>query len=133
MDNHYECITRSGNRPAAGAQITVRKDGALATIYSDDGVTVQANPITAGSDGCFEFFAVDGVYEVTLSGNGIVTKTYRVTLSSGKTEFAPTFAQISNSTVARLIVVAADETNGGARTLYAHNGVSLCWVPTQEV
>lgn len=90
MQPHYECITRSGNRPAAGATVTVRKqsDGTLATIYSDDGVTVQANPITAGSDGCFKFFAADGKYDVTVSGSGIVTKTYPVLLEDQVASFA---------------------------------------------
>lgn len=116
MEPHYECITRSGNRPAAGATVTVRKqsDGTLATIYSDDGVTVQANPITAGSDGCFQFFAADGRYDVTISGNGIVTKTYSVLLEDQISSYAAVDAKATAAQSAAAAAQAAAEANAQA-------------------
>lgn len=48
-------------------------------------------------------------------------------------ERAATFASITNTTTARLVSVAADETNNGDWTLYFHNGSTLNWIPTQGV
>lgn len=48
-------------------------------------------------------------------------------------ETAATFATISASTSPRTVIVIADETNGGERTVYFHDGVSLNWIPAVEV
>lgn len=45
-------------------------------------------------------------------------------------ETAATFAEISPSTAPRTVIVIADETNGGERTVYFHDGVTLNWLPT---
>ena len=50
---------------------------------------------------------------------------------SGPTvETAATFAGISASTAPRTVIVIADETNAGERTVYFHDGVALNWIPT---
>lgn len=54
----------------AGLSITIKTypGGATATIYSDDGVTPAANPLTTGSDGLFSFYAANGTYTVEYDG-----------------------------------------------------------------
>lgn len=53
-----------------GATIQVNEvvGGALASIFSDDGVTVLANPFTAQDASEFFFYAQTGRYDVTVSG-----------------------------------------------------------------
>lgn len=53
-----------------GATIEVRDvvGGALSSIYSDDGVTVLANPFTAQNGSEFFFYASTGRYDITISG-----------------------------------------------------------------
>lgn len=59
---------RSGNA-IAGANVLVMKDGATATIYSDNGVTGLANPFQTDADGEFAFYALSGTYDLTISGS----------------------------------------------------------------
>lgn len=60
----------------AGATITVRdSNGDIATIYSDDGLTLKANPFTADTDGEYAFFAANGVYSITVAKTGYITDT----------------------------------------------------------
>lgn len=42
------------------------------------------------------------------------------------------FSEISASTTPRLVLVTADETNDGQRTLYYHDGAQLNWIPMVE-
>lgn len=48
-------------------------------------------------------------------------------------EQAATFAGISASQAIRYVLVAQDETNAGAKSLYFYDGVSLNWVITQTI
>lgn len=52
--------------PLASASVTVYHAGTttVASIFSDDGVTPADNPLTAGEDGSFEFYAANGKYDV---------------------------------------------------------------------
>lgn len=43
----------------------------LANIYSDDALTVKANPFTAAADGTWFFYGQNGRYNVKFSGGGI--------------------------------------------------------------
>ncbi len=67
----------TGAAPAPFATVTVRYAGTptLAPIYSDDldPPTVQANPFIADARAYFDFYAEDGLYDVTLEGGGIVS------------------------------------------------------------
>ena len=42
-----------------------------ATLYSDNGITAEANPMTTDYLGRFEFWAANGLYDVCVSGSGI--------------------------------------------------------------
>ena len=77
MQKYFNNVTdRSGNVvPGAVVTVTLSSSGALATIYSDNGVTPRANPITADNNGYFSFYAADGLYTLTINGSGIQTLT----------------------------------------------------------
>lgn len=57
---------RYGNA-IVGAQVLVLKDGGSAVIYSDNGVTPAANPLTTDADGEFRFYAASGKYDLTVT------------------------------------------------------------------
>lgn len=61
--------------PVAGASVAVYQHGTqtLATIYSDNGVTQAANPLTTDSNGAFSFYAADGRYDLQISGTNLTT------------------------------------------------------------
>ena len=65
--------------PINGVTVTVRVanatpgTGALATLYSDNGVTTTTNPVTADSNGRYWFYVADGKYDITFSGTGLTT------------------------------------------------------------
>ena len=69
-----------GSVPVNSASVTVSNypGGTLATLYSDNGVTTKANPVTTDSLGNFSFYAADGRYSLTISGTGkfSVSQTY---------------------------------------------------------
>ncbi len=54
-------------------QVTVFLTGTLtrATLYSDNGTSALANPFTASTNGYFFFYAVNGRYDVMMSGGGL--------------------------------------------------------------
>lgn len=75
MQNFFDVVqTRTGDA-IYGASVSVYdSNGALAIIYSDNGVTQQTNPITTNQDGEYSFFAADGKYSVTISASGYDTQ-----------------------------------------------------------
>lgn len=76
MQRYFSNITGTNGSAVSGASITVRNAaGALATIYTDDGVNPAANPLTADVNGFFAFYAANGVYTLTVTGTGIATQT----------------------------------------------------------
>jgi hypothetical protein len=72
MQKYSDNITNRSGQVIVGASVTVsRVDGGAVTLYSDNGVTVRANPLTTDANGYFEFYAADGRYNLTINGNGI--------------------------------------------------------------
>jgi hypothetical protein len=59
--------------PNASVLVLNYPGGTTATIYSDNGVTVAANPLTTDSNGAFGFYAADGHYSLQITGsmNGV--------------------------------------------------------------
>lgn len=55
--------------PNASVLVLNYPGGTVATIYSDNGVTVAANPLTTDSNGAFGFYAADGHYSLQITGN----------------------------------------------------------------
>ena len=63
-----------GGPPVAGASVQVNVHGSsAATIYSDNGITPAPNPLTTDSNGAYSFYAVDGRYDIVISGSSIPT------------------------------------------------------------
>jgi hypothetical protein len=78
MQKYTDVVTsaRSGAaKPDARVTVKTYPGAVIATIYSDDGVTTQDNPITTDSNGEFYFYAADGEYTLTVSGTGITERT----------------------------------------------------------
>lgn len=63
----------SGINVQVNVQNAVAGSGALATLYSDNGVTPTSNPVSTGTNGEFNFYVEDGRYDVTISGTGYTT------------------------------------------------------------
>jgi hypothetical protein len=71
----YALLDDGTGNGAPFALITVHTDGTqvLTDVYADEIGTVQSNPLVADVEGYFQFYAMPGVYDVVLSGGGIVT------------------------------------------------------------
>lgn len=67
MQFYSDRVTDQYGNVKASASVSVLLNGLPATIYSDDGVTTQANPITTASDGSFSFYAANGTYTLSVS------------------------------------------------------------------
>jgi hypothetical protein len=72
MEKYFDSIISSiDGKPIAGASVQVNvSGGGAATIYSDNGVTAQSNPITSEADGSFYFFAANGLYDIVITKAG---------------------------------------------------------------
>jgi len=57
--------------PGASVQVLTYPGLVVATIYSDNGVTPQTNPIVTGTLGDFAFYAADGRYALRITGSNI--------------------------------------------------------------
>jgi hypothetical protein len=78
MQKYSNNITNRNGQVIVGASVAVsRVDGGAVTLYSDNGVTTTTNPLTTDANGYFEFYAVGGRYNFTVSGRGI--KQYTIT------------------------------------------------------
>ena len=81
MKHYVDNVLKDNGIPVVGASVTVRVanstpgTGALATLYSDDGVTTTSNPVSTNGQGQFDFYVADGRYDLTFSGTGITGKT----------------------------------------------------------
>ena len=77
MRKFRDVVQDSLGNVLSGVNATVRVanaspgTGALATIYSDDGVTVTGNPVVTDSTGTFQFYVADGRYDITISGGAL--------------------------------------------------------------
>jgi Pectate lyase superfamily protein len=78
MQNYQNNIANALGVPVVGATVKVLNWPSLtvATIYSDNGITVQTNPMTSGALGFYSFYAKDGNYAIQVSGLGLVTQTF---------------------------------------------------------
>jgi hypothetical protein len=53
--------------PNASVTVLTSPGGALATIYSDNGITITANPLTTDASGRFSFYAANGRYSLNVA------------------------------------------------------------------
>lgn len=77
MQKYQDVILKPDGTVIQGASVLVQSyPGAItSTIYSDDGVTTQTNPMTTDSLGRFSFYAANGQYQLVVSGASIETQT----------------------------------------------------------
>ena len=75
MQKYQDVVLLTNGQPAANVQVLVQTYPGLATatIYSDNGITPAANPLTTDSLGNFSFYAADGHYQLSVTGAGIIT------------------------------------------------------------
>jgi hypothetical protein len=105
MQQYQDSVTHNNGTPVAGASIRVlTATGAQATIYSDNGVTIADNPIKAGANGQFAFYAADGNYTLVISAIGHVTRTQTgiVLDSSGSSASIPPAAALDGTETANI-------------------------------
>lgn len=63
---------RTGNA-ISGAYVYVYDSvSALATLYSDNGITTTPNPTLTNADGEYQFYAANGTYSIVISATGYV-------------------------------------------------------------
>ena len=71
MQQFFDVVQSTTGRALPAATVTVYDStNALATLYSDNGVTTKANPTTTNSDGEYWFYAVNGTYHLTIAAAG---------------------------------------------------------------
>src|SRR5260221_185163 len=78
MQKYSDVVLQApGAQPIVGASVQVNTfpGGAPATIYSDNGVTPQANPILSDGNGRYSFYAADGRYALVISKAQFTTQT----------------------------------------------------------
>lgn len=74
MQKYINSVASSTGAPVGGAsvQVNVYPGGTPATIYSDNGITQAANPLTTDlANGSFSFYAADGHYQLVVTGSNI--------------------------------------------------------------
>lgn len=75
MQKYFNNVANKNGRAVYNAFVTVSvHGGALATIYSDNGVTTAPNPLSTDHNGYFEFYAADGRYDITIQASDIDTE-----------------------------------------------------------
>lgn len=82
MRHYQDSVVNQNGVPVQSVTVTVRAaatpagSGALSTLYSDNGVTSLANPLTGDVRGNFDFFVANGRYDITFSGGSPAITSY---------------------------------------------------------
>jgi len=67
MQNYFDVVQDQHGNAIPGASVFVYDaSGLLATLFSDNGVTPTANPLTTNTDGEYDFFAANGRYSLDI-------------------------------------------------------------------
>lgn len=67
MQQYADTVLDANGNDLVGAQVLVQTGGVTASIYADNGITPQANPMTTDGAGRFAFYAADGTYALIVS------------------------------------------------------------------
>lgn len=95
MKHYVDTVQNTSGQALPGISVTVRianatpGTGALAAIYSDDGVTTTGNPVATNANGTFDFYAADGKYDLTYTGANYTTKIIAAQELADVTEVGP--------------------------------------------
>lgn len=70
MQKYQNNVTGRNGDVVTGGSVLITAAGSVtpSTIYSDNGSTVVANPLTTDANGYFEFFVADGTYDIRVNG-----------------------------------------------------------------
>ena len=70
MQKYQNNVTGRNGDVVTGGSVLITAAGGVtpSTIYSDNGSTVAANPLTTDANGYFEFFVADGTYDIRVNG-----------------------------------------------------------------
>lgn len=66
MQHYADNVADSSGRAQPRVSVRVLRGGSLATIYSDNGVTIKTNPTTTDGAGNFDFYAANGIYTLVI-------------------------------------------------------------------
>jgi hypothetical protein len=130
MQKYFNVLQDKNGRVQAGlfVQVLTYPAGASASLFSDNGVTPQANPITTSINGEFSFYAADGRYSLRVYGGNIQAQTYTdiVLLEDPEDGSDVVFdnAEVETLTVNTSAEVPADTTFGGT-AINGQSGSSL--------
>lgn len=104
-EDNLAANSSGGLRPLSGASVVVtdRNNGLPASLYSDDGITPLAQPLTTDNDGYFSFYAADGKYVLTFTGPRFATFTREVVLEDPEDNPYATLAQLGAPTGSTLV------------------------------
>jgi hypothetical protein len=121
MQNHEENLASRVNgslQPLLGVMVSVKTlTGLLATIYGDDGVTVQPNPMFTNANGLYGFRAANGPYKLTFSGPQIESYERDIDLYDPDDEPPLTQAQAALPSAASRVGFQADGVGAQGRTI----------------
>lgn len=104
-DNLTSRINGNNLQPLLGASVTVTSldTGLPASLYSDNGVTPLAQPLTTDNNGYFGFYAPDGKYTLTFSGSRFATFTRQIVLEDPADNPYATKAELAAASGATLV------------------------------
>lgn len=122
MRQYSDSVTDSGSQGISGATVTVYNQGTStkSTLYSDDGVTTTANPVTTAANGSYSFYIADGTYDFVIAKTGYET----VYLDNIVVEQSALERLASTSTVSdgdALVACKRTDTGAVAFTLHEYN------------
>lgn len=77
MRHYIDLVQNQYGNPIQGVSCTVLMypSNALANIFSDNGITQTANPVTTNAQGAYSFYAPNGRYSIAFTGAGVVKDT----------------------------------------------------------
>lgn len=124
--NNFSKAQGNSLRPVAGASVLVTTiGGAVATIYSDNGVTTTTNPLTTDANGMFAFYAADGRYSLTITSSETATVVVSDILLEDPQDGSPMVINggtISNSTLTNITIDGTPGSNLARYTVLAATG-----------
>lgn len=131
MIKWQDTVLVSGGGALAGASVYVYLKGTttLATVYSDNGITTQSNPLTTSATGFYSFYAADGRYDLSIQKTGYIT----VNLTDISVDDAADASTINATTLTATTgtIATLNSTNGTITTLNATNAtLTSATIPT---
>lgn len=77
MQRYFDVVQSRNGDAIVGGLVSVFISGTttLATLYADNGVTLQANPVTTNTDGEYAFYAANGTYTLQITATNYATET----------------------------------------------------------